>query len=161
MLEHNNNVKSKILIVDDHELFRESLKQFISETSDMAVADEAGNGHEAIDKVSKNDFDMVVLDINMPGISGLDVLKELKMKKPYLSVLMLSMFPVEHYELSVMNAGGDGYVTKDNMTDELIKAMRQILNRGKYFNFLLPEEFGSNFIGGRNNVIERRLERKS
>jgi len=133
--QNNSNVKSKILIVDDHELFRDRLKRFISETSDMAVADEAGNGHEALDKASKNDFDMVVLDINMPGISGLDVLQELKSRKPYLSVLMLSMFPVEHYELSVMKAGGDGYVTKDNMTDELIKAMRQILNGGKYFDF--------------------------
>ena len=144
MLPHNSNVKSKILIVDDHELFRDRLKRFISETSDMTVTDEAGNGHEALDKAGKNDFDMVVLDINMPGISGLDVLEELKHRKPYLSVLMLSMFPVEHYELSVMKAGGDGYVTKDNMTDDLIKAMRQILNGGKYFNFLLPEELEGN-----------------
>jgi len=133
--QNNSNVKSKILIVDDHELFRDRLRRFISETSDMVVADEAGNGYEALDKASKNDFDMVVLDINMPGISGLDVLQELKSRKPYLSILMLSMFPVEHYELSVMKAGGDGYVTKDNMTDELIKAMRQILDGGKYFDF--------------------------
>jgi len=133
--QNNSNVKSTILIVDDHELFRDRLRRFISETSDMVVADEAGNGYEALDKAGKNDFDMVVLDINMPGISGLDVLEELKSRKPYLSVLMLSMFPVEHYELSVIKAGGDGYVTKDNMTYELIKAMRQILDGEKYFNF--------------------------
>jgi DNA-binding NarL/FixJ family response regulator len=59
-----------------------------------------------------------------------------------------------------MKAGGDGYVTKNNMADELIKAMRQILNGGKYFNFLLPEELGGNFGGGRNDVIEQRVERK-
>jgi len=152
MLPHNINVKSKILIVDDHELFRDRLKRFISETSDMTVTDEAGNGNEALDKAGKNDYDMVVLDINMPGMSGLDVLEELKNRKPYLSVLMLSMFPVEHYELSVMKAGGDGYVTKDNMTDELIKAMRQILNGGKYFNFLLPEELRGNFGIDMNNI---------
>jgi DNA-binding NarL/FixJ family response regulator len=138
-------IKSKILIVDDQELFRERLKQFISGTSDMAVTGEAGNGHEALDKTMKNDFDMIVLDINMPGISGLDVLQELKNKKPYLSILMLSMFPVEYYELSVMKAGGDGYVTKDNMTAELIKAMRQILDGGKYFKVSLPEEWGGDF----------------
>jgi len=108
----------------------------------MVVTDEAGNGNDALEKASKKFFDMVVLDIDMPGMSGLDVLQELKSKNPDLSVLMLSMFPVEHYELSVMKTGGDGYMTKGNMTDELIMAMRQILKGGKYFNFSLPEELG-------------------
>jgi DNA-binding NarL/FixJ family response regulator len=137
-----SKIKANILIVDDNELFRERLRRFISETSDMVVTDEAGNGNDALEKASKKFFDMVVLDIDMPGMSGLDVLQELKSKNPDLSVLMLSMFPVEHYELSVMKTGGDGYMTKGNMTDELIMAMRQILKGGKYFNFSLPEELG-------------------
>jgi two-component system, NarL family, invasion response regulator UvrY len=137
-----SKIKANILIVDDNELFRERLRRFISETSDMVVTDEAGNGNDALEKASKKFFDMVVLDIDMPGMSGLDVLQELKSKNPDLSVLVLSMFPVEHYELSVMKTGGDGYMTKGNMTDELIMAMRQILNGGKYFNFSLPEELG-------------------
>jgi two-component system, NarL family, invasion response regulator UvrY len=137
-----SKIKANILIVDDNELFRERLRRFISETSDMVVTDEAGNGNDALEKASKKFFDMVVLDIDMPGMSGLDVLQELKSKNPDLSVLVLSMFPVEHYELSVMKTGGDGYMTKGNMTDELIMAMRQILKGGKYFNFSLPEELG-------------------
>ena len=140
MVSRNSNIKSKILIVDDQKVFRDVLTNIISETSDMTVVAEASDGDEALDMASKNDFDMVILDIAMPGISGLDVLKELKIKKPHLPVLILSMFPAEHYELSVLNAGADGYVTKDNMMDDLIEAMRQILNGGKYFNFSLPEE---------------------
>lgn len=139
------NTKKKILIADDQKVFRNMLTNIISETSDMTVVAEASNGDEALDMASKNDFDLVVLDIAMPGIGGIDVLKELKSIKPYLPVLMLSMFPAEHYELSVLNAGADGYVTKDNMIDDLIKAMRHILDGGKYFNFSLPEEFGGNF----------------
>ncbi len=145
MLSEDRDLKTKILIVDDHKFFRDTLKLFISETSDMTVVAEASNGDEALDIASRNDFDLVVLDIAMPGRSGLDVLKELKSIKPYLSVLILSMFPVEHYELSVMKAGADGYVKKDNMTDELIKAMQQILHGEKYFSFSLPEELGGNF----------------
>jgi two-component system invasion response regulator UvrY len=140
MVSRNSNIKSKILIVDDQKVFRDVLTNIISETSDMTVVAEASDGDEALDMASKNDFDMVILDIAMPGISGLDVLKELKSIKPYLPILILSMFPAEHYELSVLNAGADGYVTKDNMMDDLIEAMRQILNGGKYFNFSLPEE---------------------
>jgi DNA-binding NarL/FixJ family response regulator len=145
MVSRNSNIKSKILIVDDQKVFRDVLTNIISETSDMTVVAEASNGDEALAMASKNDFDMVILDIAMPGISGLDVLKELKIKKPYLPILMLSMFPAEHYELSARKTGADGYVTKDNMADELIKAMQQILDGGKYFSFSLPEELGGNF----------------
>lgn len=133
-------MKTKILIVDDHDFFRESLKRFISDTLDMCVFTEAGSGDEALDIARSSDFDLVVLDIAMPGRSGLDVLKELKSTKPHLPVLILSMFPAEHYELSAMKTGAEGYVTKDKMIDELIGAMQRILHGKKYFSFSLPEE---------------------
>ena len=117
------------------------LKLLISETPDMTVIAEASNGDKALDIANKNDFDIVILDIAMPGRDGLNVLNELKSIKPSLPVLILSTFPEEYYELSVMNDGADGYVRKDNMADQLIEAIRRILNGGKYFNVSLPEEF--------------------
>lgn len=134
------NTKKKILIVDDQKVFRNMLINFIAETSDMTVVAEASDGDEALDMASKNDFDMVILDIAMPGISGLNVLKELKNIKPSLPILILSMFPVEQYELAALMVGADGYVRKDNMADQLIEAIQRILNGGKYFNVLLTEK---------------------
>jgi two-component system invasion response regulator UvrY len=145
MMQLNGSAKTKILIADDNKVFRELLKYFIAEIPGMAVSAEATNGHEAFDIASRNDFDMVILDITMPDRDGLDVLKELKMKKPQLPILMLSMFPAEQYELSVLKAGADGYVTKNNMTDDLIEAMQRILGGEKYFNVTFPEELQSNF----------------
>jgi len=139
MIPLNENSKKRILIIDDNKAFREILKRFISETSNMNVTAEAGDGDEALHIASKNDFDIVTLDIAMPNRDGLDVLNELKSMKPYLPVLILSMFPEEYYELSVMNDGADGYVRKDNMADHLIEAIQRILNGGKYFNVSLTE----------------------
>jgi two-component system invasion response regulator UvrY len=157
MMQLNGNSKTKILIVDDNKVFREMLKFFISETPDMSVIAEASNGDEALEIAGKNDFDLVILDIDMPGKSGLDVLNELKIKKPQLPVLMLSMFPAEQYELSVLRAGADGYVTKNNMTDDLIEAMQRIMDGEKYFNVTFPEELQGNFgidinKGGKNGT---------
>ena len=87
----------KILIADDHTIVREGLKQILMDTSDMVVAAEAVNGQEVLDKVWKDDFDVIVLDIAMPGRSGLDILKELKSYKPKLPVLVLSMYPEDQY----------------------------------------------------------------
>ena len=88
-------MKIRLLIVDDHAVVRKGMKQILAETRDIVVADEASNGREVLEKVQKNDFDMVLLDISMPGRDGLEVLKELKNLKPRLPVLMLSMYPEE------------------------------------------------------------------
>jgi two-component system invasion response regulator UvrY len=141
----NENSKTKILIVDDNKTFRDILKTIISESFDMHVVAEARNGDEALKIARKNDFDMVILDIDMPGISGLDVLKELKIKSPQMPILMLSMFPAEYYELSAMRTGADGYMTKDTIADGLTEAIRQIFDGKKHFNVSLPEELGGDF----------------
>jgi two-component system invasion response regulator UvrY len=140
MIPVNESSKKRILIVDDNKVFREMLKRFISETPDMTVIAEAGDGDEALRIANRNDFDIVILDIAMPNRYGLDVLNDLKSMKPYLPVLILSMFPEEYYELSAMKNGADGYVRKDNMADHLIEAIQRILNNGKYFNVSLTEE---------------------
>jgi two-component system invasion response regulator UvrY len=139
MILLNKNSKKRILIVDDNKIFRETLKFLISQTPDMTVTAEAGDGNEAIDTASKDDFDIVILDIAMPGRDGLNVLKELKIRKPHLPTLILSMFPAEQYELAASMLGADGYIRKDDMADQLIEAIKRILNGGKYFNVSLTE----------------------
>jgi len=122
----------KILVADDHAIVREGLKQILSQTPDLVVIAEASNGQEVIDKISKNDFNLVVLDITMPGKSGLEVLREIKGQKPKLPVLILSMYPEDQYAERVLKAGASGYLTKDSAPDELVKAIRQISQGKKY-----------------------------
>jgi two-component system invasion response regulator UvrY len=133
----------RILIADDHAIIREGLKQIISETSDMVVAEEAIDGHEALSKALKNDYDVVVLDITMPGRNGLDVLKELKKQRPELPVLVLTIHPEEQYAVRVLRAGASGYLTKESAPDELTAAIRKISQGKKYVTSSLAEKLVS------------------
>jgi len=132
--------KTKILIADDHTIVREGLKQIVAETSDMVVADEASTGHEVLNKALKNDYDVVVLDITMPGINGLDVLKQIKAQKPKLPILVLSVHPEEQYAVRVLRAGASGYLTKESAPDELITAIRKVSVGKKYVSPSLAEK---------------------
>ena len=124
----------KILIADDHAIVREGLKQILSQTPDMVVVAEASNGQEALDKLARNNIDLIVLDISMPGKDGLDVLSEVMGKRPELPVLILSMYPGEQYAVRVLKAGASGYLTKESAPDELVKAIRQISQGKKYIS---------------------------
>ena len=132
----------KILIADDYPAMRQSLKQIISTTSDMVVGGEAGNGQEALDKVLTEDWDVILLDINMPVKSGLEVLQELRHEYPKLPVLVLSMHPEEQYAVRVVKAGADGYMTKGRAAQELISAIRKVYAGGKYVSSSLAEKLG-------------------
>jgi two-component system invasion response regulator UvrY len=129
----------KILIADDHTIFREGLKHILAEYPDLVVADEASNGQDVIDKIWKNNYDMVLLDITMPGMTGLEVLKQLKNDRPKLPVLILSMHPEEQYAVRVLRAGASGYLTKESAPDELITAIRKISQGRKYITSSLAE----------------------
>lgn len=130
----------KILIADDHPVVRKGLKEIIEEIPDMAVRGEASTGQEALEKARKGDFDIVVLDISMPGGNGLDILKQLKDEKPELSVLVLSMYPEEQYAVRVLRAGASGYLTKESAPEELIAAIRKASKGGKYISSSLAEK---------------------
>jgi two-component system, NarL family, invasion response regulator UvrY len=135
----------KILIADDHRMFREGLKHILAEYPDLVVADEANNGQEVLDKIWKNNYDMVLLDITMPGMTGLEALKQLKNDKPKLPVLILSMHPEEQYAVRVLRAGASGYLTKESAPDELITAIRKISQGRKYITPSLAERLASEF----------------
>jgi len=130
----------RIFIADDHAVVREGLKHILSEMPDVLIAGEAGNGQEVLEKVGRKDYDLILLDIAMPGRDGLEILKDLKLQKPKLPVLILSMFPEEQYALRALKSGASGYLTKDSIPDELIKAVRKILNGGKYISSSFSEK---------------------
>ncbi len=130
----------KILVVDDHIIVREGLKKILVDTPDMVVADEASNGEEVIKKVGNNDYDLILLDISLPGRNGLDVLKQLKCSKPTVPVLILSIHPEEQYALRSLRAGASGYLTKQSTPDELIDAVRRVADGRKYITSSLAEK---------------------
>jgi len=135
----------KVLIGDDHALVRKGLRRLIEDTRDIVVADEASSGNEVLNKIANEDFDVVLLDITMPGKNGLDVLKQIKSEKPDLAVLILTMYPEELYAVRALRTGASGYLTKDSVPDELIKAIRQVTSKSKtkYLTPLFAEKLAA------------------
>jgi DNA-binding NarL/FixJ family response regulator len=129
----------KILVVDDHDIVRKGLTKVLVESLQPVKVDEAGSGQEAMSKVLKSEYDMVVLDLKMPGKSGLDVLKEIKQHRPKLPVLILSMHPEEQFAIRAMRAGASGYLTKECAGDELVLAIRKALKGERYISGSLAE----------------------
>jgi two-component system, NarL family, invasion response regulator UvrY len=130
----------KIFIADDHLLIREGLKKLLLYETDLKIVGEADNPDETISFITQNEVDILVLDINLPGKSGLDILKQLKMFKPDLHVLILSMYSEEQYAERSLKAGAAGYLTKESATDELINAIRKVAKGGKYISNKLAEK---------------------
>ncbi len=133
----------RVLIADDHAILRRGIRQILAEISAVKQVDEATNGQEVLSRVAKARYDLVLLDISMPGRSGLDVLKQLKAEQPQVPVLILSMHPEEQYAVRALKAGAAGYLTKESAPDELIAAVQKILQGGKYVSESLAERFVS------------------
>ena len=108
----------RILVADDHTLVRKGLKQILLDTGHVEVVDEASNGGEVLENINNSEYDMILLDISLPGRSGIDVLKQLKYMKPELPVLILSMYPEEQYAVRALRAGAAGYLTKESAPEE-------------------------------------------
>jgi DNA-binding NarL/FixJ family response regulator len=122
----------RVLIVDDHPVVRRGLKEILERELHGAICDEAENAEQAITKVRGQDWDLVVLDIAMPGRSGIDVLKDIKLERQELPVLILSMHAGDQYARRVIKAGARGYMNKESAPKELIEAIKQILSGGRY-----------------------------
>lgn len=147
----------RVLIADDHTLFREGLKKIIAGTSDIAVAGEASNGNDVLARLKKDSFDVLVLDISMPGKDGLEVLKEVRTKYQRLPVLMLSMFPEEQYATRVLKAGASGYLTKESAPDVLITAVRKAARGERYVSPTLAEKLVSGLADDLKKLPHERL----
>ena len=129
-----------VIIADDHPIVRAGLKQIMADDIDINIKAEAESGVDLLQQVRKTDFDVVVLDLTMPGMDGLDVLKQLKLEQPRLPVIILTIHPEAQYALRLLKAGAAGYLTKESAPDELIRAVRRVNNGGKYISTSLAEK---------------------
>ncbi len=130
----------KVIVVDDHPVVRRGLKQIIEDEPDMEVVGEAKNAEECFSLVRKTDCALVVLDINLPDRSGIDVLNQLKYEKPNLPILILSVNPEDQYALRLIKAGASGYLMKESALTELVKAVRKVSSGGKYVSASIAEK---------------------
>jgi two-component system invasion response regulator UvrY len=132
--------RMKILIADDHPVVREGIKQIIGKASDMIVGGEALTGQEVLDRVSREEWDIVILDINMPGKDGFEVLREIRHDHPKLPILILSVYPEEQIGVRILRAGASGFLNKESAPKELLNAIRKIHSGGKYVSPSLAEK---------------------
>jgi DNA-binding NarL/FixJ family response regulator len=133
----------RVLIADDHAVVREGLKRIVAQNADMTVVGEAGTGHEVLSFVRAHECDLVLLDLSMPGKDGLETLKGLKLVKPELPVLVLSVYPEDQYAVRLLRAGASGYLTKDSAPEELVAAIRKVSRHGHYVSASLAERLAS------------------
>ncbi len=130
----------KVLIADDHAVVRQGLKQILADSFRHATFGEARNAQEALEHVWSKKWDIVILDINMPGRSGLDALKELRNARPSLPVLVLSVYPEDQFAIRVLKAGASGYMGKESAPEDLIRAIHKVLAGGRYVSATLAEK---------------------
>jgi DNA-binding NarL/FixJ family response regulator len=147
----------RIIIADDHSVVRRGLKQIFDESDDLIVTDEASSGNELILKIKEKKFDIVLLDISMPGKDGLETLKEIKSIRADLPVLIFTMYPEEQYAIRVIKAGASGYLNKECKPEELIEAIRKCASGRKYISPHLAELLASNLESGGDIPIHEQL----
>lgn len=129
----------RVLIADDHAIVRQGLKQIVEESGEMRVVAEAANGADALYKMREIACDVVLLDISMPGKSGIEVLKQIKEEKPKLPVLILSIYPEDQYAVRLIKSGAAGYMTKETAPMEVVEAVRRVASGKKYISPTVAE----------------------
>ena len=149
--------KTRILIADDHSIVRQGLKQIVNETDDLEVLGEASDGHEALKMVRDNQWDVLLLDVSMPGLSGVDVLKRLKDQNINLPVLVLSTYPADQYAVRLLKSGASGYLTKESAPEELVIAIRKVSQGGKYISPVVAELLSENLMDDFGEAPHKRL----
>ncbi len=154
---------TRILIADDHEVVRRGLKQILADEFGKLKLCEATTSQQAMDFITKQDFDLVLLDINMPGRSGLEVLQEIMKLRPKTPVLVLSVSPEEDYAVRCLKLGAAGYLSKRSASDELLAAVKKAMSGGKYVTAALAEKLAATISGGlpeapHQNLSNRELQ---
>lgn len=142
----------RVFVADDHPIVRNGLKQILLKAPDIQVAGEAGSGEDALKQLSRQKYDLVILDIALPGIGGIEVLRRIKAKTPSLPVLMLSMYPEEHYAERTLKLGASGYLSKEHFPDDVIGAIREVARGGRYLSPAMADDVSSSL-----RAADRRL----
>lgn len=149
----------RILIVDDHAILRAGLKHILSDCSDVEIAGEADNGLEALAKIRAEKWDVVVLDMTMPGKSGIELIKQIKSERPRLPILVLSMHKEDIYAMRALKAGASGYLCKDNAAPQLEQAIRKVAGGGLFISPAAAEQLAAGMLrpGGEDTPPHTRL----
>src|SRR4030042_620578 len=150
----------KILIADDHPIVREGLKQYVRTLDEVKLIDEAVNGNDAWTKIKNGSYDLVILDVSMPGLSGLDILQKMREKNLQVRVLMLSVHPQEQYAIHAFKLGAAGYISKDNAFEELTHAIRKIVSGGRYIGNAFAEKLAFNGYDSGNRLRHENLSER-
>ena len=151
----------KILIADDHAIVREGVKQIVKTLPEVTLIDEVSEGNEALVKIKEVGYDLVILDISMPGMSGLDILQNISQRKIVTRVLILSLHPQEQYAVRAFKLGASGYLSKDSTFEELTVAIRKIATGGKYISSSFAEKlFFTDPEQGNENLHDSLSERE-
>jgi two-component system, NarL family, invasion response regulator UvrY len=150
----------RIAIVDDHALVRAGLRQFFADQIDFSVVAEAATGREAMDIVRKAEVDVVVLDIGMPGQSGVDTLAAIRARAPDLPVLILSGYAEEHYATTLLRQGASGYLNKDCDPDEIVRAIRTVARGRRYITAGVAERLAEGLRGGGDVPLHEQLSER-
>ncbi|MBI4788993.1 MAG: response regulator transcription factor [Chloroflexi bacterium] len=149
-----------ILIADDHALIREGFKKILKSQPDLTLVGEASNARELFARLAHLNVDIVLLDISMPGESGLEALKELRQKYPRLPVLILSVHPEERFAVRALKSGAAGYITKESAVEELVQAIRKIVGGGKYVSVALAEHLADELEAGNGRPLHEMLSNR-
>jgi two-component system invasion response regulator UvrY len=150
----------ELFIVDDHAIFREGLKRVINDAPDMEVIGEAADGFEALQKILAGTCDMVILDLGLPGMTGIDVLQAVKTKRPSMPVIIMSIHTEEEYAVMALKEGASGYLTKESVPGDLLGAIRKVMKGGIYISDALGEQFVRKFLGRMEKSPHESLSRK-
>ncbi len=150
----------KILIADDHAIVREGLKQYVKTLDDVDLIDEAVDGNEAWTKIKDGDYDVVILDVSMPGMSGLDVLRNIKERNLQTRVLILSVHPQEQYAIHAFKMGASGYLSKDSAFEELTLAIKKIASGGRYVASAFAEKLAFNGYDSDSGKLHEKLSER-
>jgi DNA-binding NarL/FixJ family response regulator len=133
-----------VLVADDHPIVLEGIKQVLGETPDIIIGGDARTGEEVLSKVRQGGWDVLVLDFRMPGLHGLDLIRQIKRENPKLPVLILSMYAEDQFAVELLKRGASGYITKESAPDELVKAIRKVCAGGTYVSAQLAEKLAEN-----------------
>jgi len=159
-MKTTNSNSIKIIIADDHPLFRRGLKHALEETNDIKVIGESSNGDDLLSLIRDCKPEIILLDIAMPGKSGLDLLKQLKNEHTKLPILILSVYPEEQYAVRFLKAGASGYLTKESAAEKLTEAIRKIANGGKYTSAAVIEKLAFDFSDSEKPLHETLSDRE-
>jgi two-component system, NarL family, invasion response regulator UvrY len=150
----------EVFIVDDHAIFREGLKRVINDAPDMEVIAEAADGSEALQKILAGTCDVVILDLGLPGMTGIDVLRAVKAKRPSMPVIIMSIHTEEEYAVMVLKESASGYLTKESVPGDLLGAIRKVIKGGIYVSDSLGEQFVRKFLGRMEKAPHESLSKK-